>query len=577
MATVCYHCTMRVMAPIAVAFSVVLAAAGCGPGAPDVDAATGPYRLEVQGDQQIGLHYGEERLLALRYFDDHDMPITGAEVRYRIFGNPNGSSLSGDRATTDGVGWAELRLTAGAAESAFRVAASADNAPDLDFDVSVSRFAFVEIDPLVAYTGAGMGRVATVRALLYDDRRCVKLPPAAAAPAALRAKSASGTSALLPFTQLLAVDYSIAGRAEDEGGHLVAYGCVDLGAAQLPPGGRIEVPLPLLQVAPSVVGPWDLTSTLPFKPAPTTDPWHALTACPRAPAQPLLDAIAVAVGGGPLADGIAAHRGPLDMAGCRPATAMNTASLDAQLQLLLTPNGAPALALGEVVGDLDAVVGQARLASRLELAAVAPRAAGPVELVATHTAGRVTLAGMKGAHSAEYDLNVQGFPILIAKGVGAKEDGSTIALEAHGFTVRLPVLWGRALGDVALKPRGLPPTTRGLLGAMVGAAERMVNGQKVTGCAAIEDLVCKATAVDPCAVAAACAAGLEAMATGLEAAFVAGSGVDLVLGGGMGMAVDGDGDLVAERMEGGSWDATVGVDGGRMVGVNGAWTGVVGK
>jgi hypothetical protein len=521
--------------------------AGCGsPQPPAHDGSTGPFLLEAQGQAALGLGYGQVADLSLRYLDDRGEPIASATVSWKIFGDPNGSTLSGDRGITGTDGSAGVSLTAGAAEALFRVVASADNASDLDFDVTVSKFAFVEIDPALSYTGSKMGSVQTLRALLYADLHCDKLPPVPTPVPPLRSASASGSSsAVLSLPLLLAADYALVGRAEDADGHLIAAGCVDLAGSQLPSGGQVQIPVPLNRVSPSVAGSWLVTAALPVMtmPSPVAS-WDALADCPRAPAQPILDALAIAVGAGPIVEGIAAHRGPLDPMGCRPAMGGNGESLDAALQTLLTGNNAPALALPGVVADLDAVVANAQLDSRLTL--TAQPESGQYE--ASHTLAGVTLTGALGAHPTRYDLDALGFPAITVDPIDAAVDGDGLSLGTHGFTARLPPLWGRAVADVALAPRNLPVGRRMLLAQVVQAATRTVNNQQVTGCAAIEDLVCKTIAAQPCAISAACETALDALAAGLDACFQPADGIDLSLAGGAATAVDSDGDLVADKI-----------------------------
>ena len=117
----------------------------------------------------------------MRYHDDDAAaaPVPGAVVRFSIFGDPAGSTLSRDQVMTDVNGIATVTLTAGQAEKSFRVAATAPNAPEADFDVSVSKFDFVELD-----AGLTWATPVTLRALLYDDKSCAQLPAVADAAAA---------------------------------------------------------------------------------------------------------------------------------------------------------------------------------------------------------------------------------------------------------------------------------------------------------------------------------------------------------------------------------------------------------
>ena len=54
-----------------------------------------------------------------------------------------------------------------------------------------------------------------------------------------------GTTGTIAFLSLLSRDYAVMGRAEDASGHLLAFGCADVGAGLLPPGFSATLPLPL--------------------------------------------------------------------------------------------------------------------------------------------------------------------------------------------------------------------------------------------------------------------------------------------------------------------------------------------
>lgn len=515
----------------------------------------GSNALKTAGPTAFGLGYGDLQALGLRYLDAQGQAIGGGQVRFKIFGDPQGSTLSGDRAVTDPDGNAAVSLTAGAAEATFRVEASADGAPPLDFAISVSRFAFVTLDADLAYAGAQMGQVVAVRAMLYDDRACAALPPSPGAPPPLRQGVAAGPSGTVSFPLLLADGYALTGRAEDAAGHLVAYGCVDLAPPALPPGAEVAVPVPLARVAPRVTGSWVVKATIDLSQAapPPLAAWQALGTCALAPAQPLLDGIDQSIGAGSLSDAIAQHRGAIDANGCRPATdTIGRPSLDADLEALLTAQGSPGASLAALSTDAHALGAAAAIDSRLDLAAPGGGGPGPVALAATHTLLGFTLATAGGAKMATYDPSALGFPVVSAAAIDATLDGDALSIDAHGFTARWPWLCGRALADLALTPRGLPEDPHALLAAVIDAATR----KSLTGCAAVEDLVCADTAAQPCPVAPACMAAVDALGDGLAADLAAPSGIDFQLAGGA-TAVDADGDLVAEGLTKGTFAAQV--------------------
>src|SRR6185503_10457463 len=153
-----------------------------------------------------------------------------------------------------------------------------------------------------------------------------------------------GTTGTIAFLSLLSRDYAVMGRAEDASGHLLAFGCADVGAGLLPPGASATLPLPLEVVQASPLGSFELASQLPLAPAvvaPSTAPLEALTACPASPGQNLLDRIEPQLSAA-LVTAIELHRGAVDAMGCRPTQLAGGApSLDAQLEALLTIAGSP--------------------------------------------------------------------------------------------------------------------------------------------------------------------------------------------------------------------------------------------
>ncbi len=515
--------------------------AGCGGPAHAPPDGGPPLALDVltPPGAQIGLHYGSAVDLRVRYHDDDAAaaPIAGGTVRFAIFDNPEGSTLSRDMVQTDVNGVATVTLTAGQAETQpqFRVVATAVNASQAEFDVSVSKFDFVEIDASLMWSTE-----VTLRALLYDDKSCADLPPSATLPPPSRALSKSNaTAGTLQFVNLLSVPYALVGRAEDDNGALVGYGCVDIGAELIPPGSVSTVPVPLSAAIPSATGSYTLTSTLvpvPTAYATLVSTWKNFAdGCPYGAAQALLDAM-----------GVTSHRDPPMADGCRP---MSTTSLDEQLQtLLLAPPTAPANALPAIAGDLAAIVGTATVTSTLTVSA-----ASDTTYAAEHALASAQFAA-SATQSKTYDLVAFGEPVIDDKDVSFTDDGMVATIGAHGFTFGWTSLWLQAFTDLSLTVRvpGLSaPVIPSLVSAIVAPA---AHGGKM-GCAAVDDLVCNVTTGSgSCALTTPCASALAPLAATLAAPFAPVSGIDLTLAGTV-MPVDSDGDLVVDMLTGGVWSA----------------------
>src|SRR5436853_2498629 len=107
---------MRFLAVLAV---LLAACADSGPYRPS--EMTGAPHLVPSGALAMGLGYGEVRPLAVTLFDGEGRPSPDSVIRFRIFGDPGGSTLSTDRARTDFAGLATVELTAGGSEASFHV------------------------------------------------------------------------------------------------------------------------------------------------------------------------------------------------------------------------------------------------------------------------------------------------------------------------------------------------------------------------------------------------------------------------------------------------------------------------
>lgn len=508
-----------------------------------------PPRLEVLDPpgSQIGLRYAQGIDLRVRLVldDAARTPVPKQIVRFAIFGDPAGSTLATDRGVTDDAGVASVRLQAGSEESAFRVRASGPTAgtPPVEFGVAVSRLEFVHLDVPLTWEGA-----ARLRAMLHTSPTCAELGPAQAPPP-FREQAQAGEEATLKLMNLLQRDYAIAARAEDESGRPLAWGCVDVGQALVPPGTTLTVPVPLAGVEPSVPGRYELVTALTLPDAAVearTGAWDELARCAQAPAQGLLDEIAAAVPAAVKA-AIAARRGPADAMGCRPPMAGAQASLDASLQALLTPAGSPGRELPEIAADVLAMARAAELTSILVVTA-----GGPETLVGEHALESLTLKAAPG-RSVSYDVPAAGLPLVVARNVAVTAAGPKLTIGAHAFTLGLPRFLERAVTDVAIAPRlpaVMPPTAEGLMTAVVAAAAR----SGTTGCAAVEDLICTTTGTTGCAgaVAPACTAGVGHLATALEVAFDWASGEDLTLSGAATIKTVTQ-ELEADTLDPGSW------------------------
>ena len=536
--------------------------------------------LESEGGATLALHYQQSAVLRVRRLDAVGQPEAGTVVRFTPQGDSHGTALAGDQAVTDESGVARVTVVGGFEEASFQVLATADGAADLVLTVNVSRYPSTDLSVLFSYEGgAQIGQALHLRALVYKGRTCATLPPQRTDPKPdLEDSVAASTAAQIGFHQLPAANYAIVGRAEGAtADHLLARGCVDLRQVQLG-SPTVQVAVPLDVALPALDGAFALEGRLHLDlgDASPIASWVALGTCQFGVGQFVLDAISDALGPGPVGNRIVAHRGVTDLgSGCRPGTYVDEsgqvqASLDASLTDALVVPGTPGDQVGSVCGDLVSIVSGFALSSRLELS----QKRSPTDFLFSHALTRVTFSDHLNLHPAAYDPVALGLPVPTADGVAVSFDGTRFLLGEHEATLRLPALWGLALGDVALAPRGLPVDLAGFVAAVLDAATGN-NGQPLHGCAAIQDLICQQAEVQgDCPVSAACEAAKTGLAATLGQAFDPRQGLDLSLHGAC-LGIDADGDLQVEALGSGVYQGLVYVSPTRTVPLSGNFTGTL--
>lgn len=480
----------RLSARFAVVFAVVFAMA-CGDDGDD-GASEPAAALALLSRAPLGLHYAERTTLSVRYRRS-GQPVPGATLSVHLDRDDSGATLSADRLITNDRGDASVLLTAGASEGAFHVIIDAPLAPSLVVDVAVSRFDFADLDVFVDATA--FDATVLVRSGLVLDTGCAQLPATSSPLPAARINQASERRATLPFTVLVVKPYSIYARAEDAQGRLVAYGCVDIPESLLRTGLRPLVPVPVTPVMPNPVGTYGLTLDLLTR-SPSPDPYGAL-ACPAGQGQLVLDGLleALAPVDAALATRIVAARGALDAMGCRAGMG----SIDERVHSSLVAASA-GLQLQTVANDLVALRSAATVGTQLEITT-----GSGSQFQARH--GLQTIRFALGPSSKQYSLNA--LPIVAANDLSVMQTANSLTIPPHVLTLQLPSWWGRAMTDLALAPRGIVQAPPQLFAAAVNTA----SANAMTGCAAIEGVICSVVAA-PCAgkLGTACASGRDSAA-----------------------------------------------------------------
>lgn len=450
---------------------------GCGPQAEDREQQPVAQLQLVSSPSPLGLSYGEQTTLQLRYLVKNDPggaaePRAGVTLKLTLDSPVGGGTLSTATAVTNDLGEASVRLTAGAVESAFHITVSAPLSPDLVVDVAVSRFAFGTLR--VVLDASPVSLAATqLRAGLYPETSCLDLPPTARLLGALRSQRQNGPRGELLFGTLLLQTYAVVGRGEDQSGRLLGYGCVEVPERLLRADLNIPVDVPLSKVWPSPVGSYALDVKL-VPQWPVGMPWATLT-CSRGLGVALVDAMIAALGPSDLAMRLLMSRGSLDARGCRSDTMLSRDPDRIVDALLQATTAGPAL-FG-VATEFWPALREQYLKSKLTV-----KGSDALGFVGTHSLSSVELK----TQTMSQIYSLLGAPVPMASEIQVTQSEDKLTVAQHDLAVRLPKLWQRALSDLVLAPRGVTMTAGQLLSAAVGAARYGTQ----SGCQALENAIC---------------------------------------------------------------------------------------
>jgi hypothetical protein len=565
-------------AGVALTFSFgFLAFAACGDQAAPPPDAGAPPKLEIvaPGDQ-IGLAPGDAQMLTVKLVDGGGVPIGGAPVSWKLTGpqgGTGGSTLSAATSATAGDGTATNTLTAGPARVDFEVTASSGTAAQATFFISVSANGFTTIDVTTVHQGARHD-VDHVELRAYRGAMdCASLDPDALPASTLAPRQATAFGMTTEWAQLPAGDaYTIvAWGAHAVSMRAISFGCAQVLASQVAPG-QLAMQLAVAD-RPLAIGTWTVSTTLDLAPAAQAEtaagldrPWRVL-ACPVGAGQLALDWLVDAIANDGALDGVTVNptgaalaienaRGALGTDGCRAADKGTQPSLDAKVEAAIAagtfPSGATRVNLITARTDM---LGTAGLTST-----IAPAGAATF----THTLEMLT------APNYSIDLLASARPVVAATAAWSY-DGKALVLGAHAFTARLGSALGDGFAQTAVAGAGLPaPGAGDTLGTtLFGSAKE----GSLTGCPAIDAIVCPAASLAAGCTSAACAPAAAGLDGGLTAWWRAldGTALDLSLSGTANTG-DADGDLVLDPVSGGLWSATLTPAALAPIATTGTWT-----
>ncbi len=189
------------------------------------DGGTTPTAvLEVVGEPNLALLFGEEAPVRILYREMDGSPIANGAVELALVGRANDSSLSELAIVTDADGEADFRVMAGTTASAFSVRVTAPRAAPILIGVSVSDAGFGGLDVTVEWMGER--RVSTRRVAVFTGMTCEDEDVLAGE--ADREKTVLETETRAEFLALPAgLVYAVTATGLGPMGDAVAWGCVD--------------------------------------------------------------------------------------------------------------------------------------------------------------------------------------------------------------------------------------------------------------------------------------------------------------------------------------------------------------
>jgi hypothetical protein len=584
--------------------ALFVALGGCGGSdAPAPATVEPPLRLTAT-PESVAIQPSQSKDVAFRLQTEQGQPVPERVIQFAIADDPGtpgdeaaGATLSFDRAVSDNNGVVTLQIIAGPTPTMFRVRASAPRAPSLEVVVFVTNatLAPVELMPVLVDQPAAGQELTTVRLYVLDGMTCAGLRYDNLPAGSPFVRTIPAETTALFSTVSTEAAHPLVALGLDAGGAVRASGCVDLPASSLLVDVplRVVVPMHLHRVSPT--GQYDVLSQLQLRPGLASaqlviDAWKEPGLCPQDPARLWLDCTIDALktsdtdpldcrpgdDEGDFGAKLAARRGVLlpmsPMSRCRDKLDQaGHVSLDT-LAAELFPMPSPPLVQGLPALSDEA----AHLLQALELRST-------LSIEDTSTAGRylvdhrLTGASFPMAHPANIDLVGIGAPALEARFVTATTRDTDLELGTHGFTLRLGSTARVAFGQASLATRGGPPDLNDFVTALFGLAARNDNGTILTGCAALDGLLCADLGEPRGCLATACSDGLATLRRRLDAGFAAmdGDDLDFVLGG-TAPVIDSDGDGQADRLGGspvGLWSGEVRGRGGPSL-LTGTWTAV---
>lgn len=491
-----------------------------------------------------------------------------------------GATLLSSEGATNAQGRLIVELRAGTV-GRFRVRASHNGSVDKLVSVIV-----VKQDAGRAQASVTSGAFtvpASVEMRLYRDRSCTDLNVSTPPPAsALDVRTMAATSRWDLPELSISHTYALIAKGVDQSGGVVSFGCVGVNGSQLLQTAVTHFVVPLFSISISLAQRYEAASEFGFSGEAgkgaqmVASAWATLSNCSNSPAQRWLDCTLDALGPqgatnapldctpeadeGEVGRLLAARRGvfSLDSPDCRSAKDPGgQPSADAQVfGLFPTVPTAALAALPSLSKAAAGLFSRLRFSSSLD---VSPSGKAGF-WVATHTARSI---GFPVGESF-FSVQLSDRPGRISRFiVASSNEGQTqLAIANHGFALDLGAAAHAAFRTRLFANQGFPIEERAFLDQLMAQAVLATTPSPLSGCDAMDALLCPQIGKPTGCLVAACLSGLDAMAKGLSAGFdeLSSGDLDLFLKGTAPLAdrladgsVGGLGSLVPNRGGPGLW------------------------
>lgn len=518
-----------------------------------------------------------------------DYPIDFAILAENGDGGTVQARLSTDRGLTNSSGSAVLeviadRLDPDSQAATFIVQATsqgAEAAARVEVMVTTNAYS-VEIVPVAAADLIQMGTVVRTKLFFYDDATCgaIDLGGLATAPIRSRTPHDVDLGAYLVFLGVAGQgSHAVAGLGLDASNVVRIAGCLDLAGSSLLEDQTIIATLLLDHLLPVPIGNYlvasDITLPSPAPPAVAAiqAAWQEWSRCPLDPARLWLDCtidslvtnnandpndcIPIAGGEGALGGLLDARRGltlqPVGTAGSKTTTTCRDrvdgngkTSLEAIVDALFESSRSSigAMNLGAFPNEIGALLSALHINSTMSITADKE----PNNYLVDHDLVDITFPAPL-ASAPTITTTTLGLPMPYAHGVPANLEFGQIALQPHGFTLRLGTAAKYAFEDTSLqKSRNMAGATQ-LVNAIFAMATLSDQGDLLTGCDALDAALCDQIKESRGCLVGACRIGLAMLVQKLSDSFgnLDGDGLDFFLRGSA-PVIDLDGDGRADAL-----------------------------